>query len=257
MSQGRLLGKVALVTGAARGIGAATAKALAAEGAQVVLADKRVELGEQVAAAIESDSPGRARFVELDVTDEDDWNSAVRVTEETFGGIDVLVNNAGVIRVQPLVDCDAATFRKVLETNLVGAFLGMRAVVEPMRRRGGGSILNFSSAQGLEGRHGMPAYAASKFGVRGLTKTTAIELGPMGIRVNCVLPGPTRTEMTNRPGWSDSDYDAMYGKYPLGRMARADEVAAMCVFLASEESSFCTGGDFVVDGGVTAGKPRD
>jgi 3alpha(or 20beta)-hydroxysteroid dehydrogenase len=126
-----------------------------------------------------------------------------------------------------------------------------------MRERGGGSIVNFSSPQGVEGRHGMVAYTASKFAVRGLTRTAALELGELGIRVNAVIPGPTRTAMTTRKGWTDADYDAAYGGYPLGRMGRADEIASLCLFLASDESSFCTGADFVADGGVTAGKPKE
>jgi 3alpha(or 20beta)-hydroxysteroid dehydrogenase len=253
----RLAGKVALVTGAARGIGEATARAFAREGARVVLADRRDELGEAAAKAIDAAFPGAARYVSLDVASEPAWGEAVAQACAWFGGIDVLVNNAGILRVAPLADCDLETFRKVLDTNLVGAFLGMRAVLATMRARGGGSIVNFSSPQGLEGRVSMPAYTASKFGVRGLTRAAAMELGVDRIRVNCVVPGPTRTAMTERRGWSDADYDAAYGLYPLGRMAAPDEIAAMCVFLASDESSFCTGADFVVDGGVTAGKPRE
>jgi 3alpha(or 20beta)-hydroxysteroid dehydrogenase len=254
---GRLSGKVAIVTGAARGIGAATARLFAEAGAAVVLADRRDELGAATASAIDAETPGSARYVTLDVTSEDDWAGAVAQTVAAFGGVDVLVNNAGIMRIAPLVDCDLETFRKVVDTNLVGAFLGMRAVVEPMRARGGGSIVNFSSPQGIEGRHGMPAYTASKFAVRGLTKTAAMELGEYGIRVNAVVPGPTRTAMTERRGWTDADYDAAYGGYPLGRMGAPAEIAAVCLFLASDESSFCTGADFVADGGVTAGKPRD
>jgi 3alpha(or 20beta)-hydroxysteroid dehydrogenase len=176
---------------------------------------------------------------------------------EAVGDVDVLVNNAGIIRVTPLIETDLDTFRKVLDTNVVGAFLGIQAVVPSMRRRGGGSIVNFSSPQGLEGRHGMAAYTASKFGVRGLTRTAALELGEYGIRVNTVIPGPTRTAMTARPGWTDADYDAAYGGYPLGRMGLPEEIAAVCLFLASDDSSFCTGADFVADGGVTAGKPKE
>ncbi len=253
----RLHGRVALVTGAARGIGAATARRLAGEGARVVLADRRDEFGAETAARISEECQGAARYVSLDVTSEEAWTAAVERAVEWFGGIDVLVNNAGIMRIAPLVDCDLDTFRKVLDTNLVGAFLGMRAVVAPMRARGGGSIINFSSPQGLEGRYGMPAYTASKFAVRGLTKTAAIELGPLGIRVNTVVPGPTRTAMTERKGWTDADYDAAYGLYPLSRMADPSEVAAVCAFLASDEASFCTGADFVADGGITAGKPRE
>ena len=241
-----LAGKVALVTGAARGIGEAIARRLAADGAQVVVADKRDDLGRTVAADV------GGRYVSLDVGNEDAWADAVA----EVGTVDVLVNNAGIMRVSPLLDTDLATFKAVLDTNLVGAFLGIRAVAPGMASRGGGAIVNLSSPQGFEGREGMAAYTASKFGVRGLTRVAAIELGPMGIRVNAVVPGPTKTAMTTRKGWSDEDYAAAYGGYPLGRMADADEVATVCAFLASDDAAFCTGADFVVDGGVLAGKPR-
>ena len=254
---GKLDGRVAIVTGAARGIGAATAQRFAAEGAKVLVADRRDELGEAVVAAINAGAPDAARYVSLDVTDEFAWGHAVDDAIAWAGGVDVLVNNAGIIRVAPIVDCDLEMFRKVVDTNLVGAFLGMRAVIAPMRARGGGCIVNFSSPQGIEGRYGMPAYTASKFAVRGLTKTAAIELGEYGIRVNTVIPGPTRTAMTERKNWSDDDYDDAYGLYPLGRMAAPDEIAALCLFLASDDASFCTGADFLADGGVTAGKARD
>jgi 3alpha(or 20beta)-hydroxysteroid dehydrogenase len=251
----RLDGRVAIVTGAARGIGERIAARFAAEGASVLLADRRDELGEGAAAAIRQ-AGGRAVYAHLDVTSQDDWRTAVARAEAELGGVDVLVNDAGVIRVKPFVDTTLDELQKVLGVNVVGAFLGMQAVVEPMRRRGGGSIVNFSSVQGMEGREGMSAYSASKFGVRGLSKSVAIELGPLGIRVNVIVPGPTRTRMTEREGWTDEQYDAVYGGYPLGRMASADEIAGMAIFLASDESSFCTGADFVVDGGVLAGKPR-
>jgi 3alpha(or 20beta)-hydroxysteroid dehydrogenase len=243
---GRLDGKVGLVTGAARGIGEATARRFVAEGADVVLADRRDDLGRAVA-----DDLG-ARYVSLDITSEEAWAGAI----DEIGAVDVLVNNAGIMRMTPLLETDLETFRKVLDTNLVGAFLGTKAVAPGMRDRGGGSIINFSSPQGIEGRHGMAAYTSSKFAVRGLTRTAAMELGPLGIRVNAVIPGPTRTAMTERPGWTDQDYEAAYAGFPLGRMGSPEEIAAVCVFLASDESSFCTGADFTADGGVLAGKPR-
>lgn len=252
----RLQDKTAIVTGAARGIGAASARRFVEEGASVAIADRRVEEGEALAAELNVEREGSAIFVELDVSNEEAWQRAVDQTTARFGRLDVLVNNAGMIRVAPLEKTDLALFKKVLETNLVGTFLGIRAVMGPMEAQGSGSIVNFSSVQGLEGREGMSAYAASKFGIRGLSKTAAIELGPKGIRVNVVIPGPTRTKMTERKGWTDEQYDEAYRGYPLGRMAEAGEIADVVLFLASDESSFCTGADYVVDGGVLVGKPR-
>jgi 3alpha(or 20beta)-hydroxysteroid dehydrogenase len=252
-----LQGKVALVTGAARGIGAATARLLAAEGARVVVADRREDEGDGVVDALNVARPGSALFVPLDVTGEESWQSAIEATELAFGPLNVLVNNAGIIRVAPLEQMTLDNFRKVIDTNLIGTFLGLKYGAESLKRAGGGSIVNFSSVQGMEGRQGFTAYSASKFGIRGLTKSAAIELGPHNIRVNAVVPGPTKTKMIERPGWVDEDYDRMYGKYPLARMAHADEVARMVLFLASDQSSFCTGGDYVVDGGTLAGKPRE
>jgi 3alpha(or 20beta)-hydroxysteroid dehydrogenase len=249
---GRLDGKVAIVTGGARGIGAAHVRCFAAEGATVVVADRREDEGKGVV----DEAGDNAVFVTLDVTSEEGWHQLVSSTIERFGGIDVLVNNAGIMRIVPLRECDAMTFRKVLDTNLVSMFLGIRSVIDPMVERGGGSIINVSSPQGFEGRAGMAAYTASKFGVRGLTKTAAIELGPLGIRVNSLVPGAVKTAMTERPDWKDSQYDEAYSIYPLERMGRAEEISAVAVFLASDESSFCTGADFVVDGGILAGKAR-
>ena len=252
---GRLVDKVAIVTGAARGIGAEIARLFAAEGAAIVVADRRDELGEELAEGIRKDG-GRAHYQHLDITSAEEWGAAVAATQGVFGGVDVLVNNAGIIRVKPFLETSLDDLQKVLNTNLVGAFLGIQAVVPSMEERGAGSIVNFSSVQGIEGRDGFSAYSASKFAVRGLGKTLSIELGPKGIRVNTIFPGPTRTKMTERKGWTDAQYDEAQRGFPLGRMAQPAEIAEMALFLASDAASFCTGGEFVVDGGVTAGKPR-
>ncbi len=198
-----------------------------------------------------------ACFIALDVASEEGWVAAIAEAEAKLGPIVILVNNAAINRVAPLEQMTLENFRKVIDTNLVGTFLGLKYGAEALKRAGGGSIVNFSSVQGMEGRGGFTAYAASKFGIRGLSKCAAIELGPHNIRVNTVVPGPTKTKMIERPGWTDADYDNMYGKYPLGRMANANEVARMVLFLVSDQSSFSTGSDFVVDGGTLAGKPRE
>lgn len=240
-------GKVALVTGAARGLGAAVVKTLRAGGATVVAVDKRAE---DVAGVAEATGAHAAVF---DVTDADAWDAAVASVVDEHGSLDIVVNNAGVIRVAPILECAPEDFRKVVDTNLVGTFLGIRAAAKAMADTGGGSIVNLSSPAGMEGTPSMGAYSASKWGIRGLTRTAALELGPLGIRVNTVVPGPMRTAMTRRPGWDDADYAAHYGDtVPLGRMGEIDEVAALVVWLASDASSYCTGGDFTADGGLTA-----
>ena len=255
---GRLAGAVAIVTGAARGMGEATARLFAHEGARVVLVDRRDDLGTATAVAIdEACGSSVARYVSADVTNPDAWAAVVDATVESFGPPSVLVNNAGILRVQALLDTDLDTFHKIVDTNLTSCFLGMQAVVPLMGVNGGGSIINVSSPQGYEGRSGFGAYTASKFAIRGLTRTAAIEFGPMGVRVNCVVPGPIRTAMTERKGWGDLDYARAYGGYPLGRRGEPDEVAKVSLFLASADASYCTGADFVADGGVLAGKPVD
>ncbi|MBK7948829.1 MAG: SDR family oxidoreductase [Deltaproteobacteria bacterium] len=254
MEQGELEGRVVFVTGAARGIGAACARRCAAMGARVVVADRREDDVKAVADGLNADRPGSARAIGLDIADGAGWAAAMAETESAFGRLDALVNNAGVIRVVRLEEADEAAFRKLIDVNLVGTFLGLRAAIEPMKRAGGGSIVNFSSVQGLEGRAGFALYSATKFGIRGLTRTAALELGAHGIRVNNVVPGPTRTKMTERPGWSDADYERAYAGTPIGRMAQPEEIAEMVAFLVSPRSAYCTGADFVVDGGLLAGK---
>jgi 3alpha(or 20beta)-hydroxysteroid dehydrogenase len=248
---GRLEGKVALVTGAAQGMGAAEATTFAAQGARVVIADILEDEGQALAKEIGDG----ALFVTLDVTKEDQWQAAVADTIDEFGKIDVLVNNAGIVRFTMLADTTLDEFRLVNEINLTGVFLGMKAVYQPMCSNGGGSIINISSIDGLHGSPTLGSYVASKFGVRGLTKVAALEWAQKNIRANSIHPGGISTPMCDTmPGVSRQDLEALVGQsVPLGRIGQATEVANMALFLASDESSYCTGAEFVVDGGATCG----
>ncbi|MFC7343382.1 glucose 1-dehydrogenase [Saccharopolyspora griseoalba] len=244
---GRLSGKVALVTGAARGQGAAIARGFVAEGASVVIADVREELGKQLA-----DELGDAAvFQRLDVSDEDDWNAAVSATTQRFGRLDVLVNNAGVLTFAALEDMPLAEYERIVRVNQFGTFLGMRAAVPELEAAGGGSIVNFSSVEGLGGMPNLVAYTASKFAIRGMTKAAATELGRRGIRVNSVHPGMVDTGMI-RDFTGDGDISPIGDMVPLGRPGRPEDMVGLLVFLASDESAYCTGAEFVADGGATA-----
>ncbi|MBL7501188.1 SDR family oxidoreductase [Frankia sp. CNm7] len=243
---GVLDGKVAIITGAARGQGLAEAERFVAEGASVVLVDV---LGEQGKAAAER-LGAPARFVPGDVASQQTWDEAIAVATEEFGGLDVLVNNAGVMVSRSLVDTDEATLRSVLDTNLVGAFLGIRAVVPAMRARGGGSIVNTSSAAGMKGMLNGSAYVASKFGLRGLSRAAALELGRDRIRVNCVCPGLVRTEMAaDLLRYHEKEALA---QIPLGYPAEPTDVADLVLFLASDAARAISGGEYVIDGGSIA-----
>ncbi|MGI9822114.1 glucose 1-dehydrogenase [Agromyces sp. Marseille-Q5079] len=238
-------GRVALVTGGARGLGAAYVRALHAAGARVVAADLLDDEGQALAAELGE----RARFVHLDVTDEASWAAAVEATLDAFGTVDVLVNNAGIANAAPIEHLTLAKWDAVIAVNLTGVFLGCRAVVPAMKAQGSGSIINISSVEGMRGSPGLHGYTASKFGVRGLSQSLAVELGAFGIRVNSVHPGLILTDMTTRIDPSKLDI-------PLGRPAVPDEVAGTIVFLASDASSFTSGAEFVVDGGMIAGIPH-
>jgi 3alpha(or 20beta)-hydroxysteroid dehydrogenase len=239
---GRLAGKVALVSGGARGMGAAHVRALAAEGAKVVFGDILDAEGELVANAVGD----ATRYVHLDVTKPDDWTAAVAIANSAFGGVDILVNNAGIINIGTIEDYELSEWQRILDINLTGVFLGIRAVVPTMKAAGRGSIINISSIEGLAGTIACHGYTASKFAVRGLTKSTALELGPSGIRVNSIHPGLIKTPMTE---WVPEDIF----QTALGRAAEPVEVSNLVVYLASDESSYSTGSEFVVDGGCTAG----
>jgi 3alpha(or 20beta)-hydroxysteroid dehydrogenase len=241
---GRVTGKAALISGAARGMGAAHARALLAEGAKVVVGDILDDEGQ----ALADELGDAARFVHLDVTHPDQWKGAVATTVDTFGHLNVLVNNAGTANGNLLQHFELAKWRRTIDVNLTGTFLGMQAAVEPMMAAGCGSIINISSIEGQRGSPGLYGYVASKFGVTGLAKAAAIELAPHNIRVNSVHPGLIRTHMT--AGIPDG-----FVQIPLGRVGTPGEVSACILYLASDESSYSTGAEFVIDGGVTAGIP--
>lgn len=241
----RLSGRVALVSGAARGMGLSHCRAMVAEGAQVVLGDI---LDDEGRAAAESLGDA-ALYVHLDVTSPESWEEAVRLTAETFGPPTVLVNNAGIVNGNLITAFEPDEWRRIVDINLTGTFLGIRACAQTMIDAGGGSIVNISSVEGFRGSPGLHGYTATKFAVRGLTKSVALELAPHKIRVNSVHPGFVRTPMTD--GIPED-----FLQIPLGRGADASEVAAMVVFLASHESSYSTGSEFIIDGGLMAGVPH-
>jgi len=248
---GRLDGKVALITGGARGMGKSHVRHFVAEGARVVSGDVRDEQGQYVAAKLGEQS---CRYLHLDVTSEDDWAVAVAATEETFGRLDVLVNNAGILTFAPIAEMTLNSFRRVLDVNAVGCWLGMKAVIEPMKRAGGGSIVNISSIEGFTGAAGLSAYSASKFAVRGMTKAAAQELAAFGIRVNSVHPGGVLTRMVVESEDARAESaEAFLKAMPLGRFAEPVEISRLVAYLASDESSYSTGSEFVADGGLLSG----
>lgn len=251
---GRLEDKVALISGGARGLGRAMAEEFVAEGARVVIGDVL-----EKAAAETADALGeRARAIRLDVTQEKSWEEAIAATVAAFGSLNVLVNNAGTAEGSRIWETSLESYRRVTEVNQTGVFLGMRAAVEPMTRAGGGSIINVSSIDGMVGSPGIISYIASKWAVRGMTKAVAMELAPRGIRVNSIHPGHVHTLLASQPGQDRKPIEDMIEAHtrrfaPMGRTGKPSEIAKLAAFLASDDSSYCTGSEFVADGGFTAG----
>ncbi|MCP2138470.1 3alpha(or 20beta)-hydroxysteroid dehydrogenase [Rhizobium sp. SLBN-94] len=238
-------GKVVMITGAGQGMGADEAVAFAAAGAQVVLADVSDDKVQALAKEIGED---KAVAVHLDVRSTEDWSRAVTTATERFGRIDALINNAGILRFTPVEQCTDEEWELVTSINLTGTFKGIRAVVPSMKAAGGGSIINISSTAGLKAFGTVPAYVTSKFGVRGLTKAAALDLTQYNIRVNSIHPGNIETPMI----------EGLYQEYkhvPMKRAGRPKEISKLALFLASDASSFCTGSEFIADGGETAGLP--
>ncbi|KZS64219.1 MAG: glucose 1-dehydrogenase [Mycobacterium pseudokansasii] len=238
---GRVDNKVALISGGARGMGASHARLLVTEGAKVVIGDILDEQGR----ALAGDLGPAARYVHLDVTQPGQWTAAVETAVGEFEKLDVLVNNAGIINYGPLKTFDLTKWQQILDVNVTGTLLGIQAVIDPMIAAGGGSIINVSSIEGLRGAAWVHGYVTSKWAVRGLTKSAALELAPNNIRVNSIHPGLIRTPMTAK-----LPQDMLH--IPLGRPGEPEDVSTFVLFLASDESSYATAAEFVIDGGVVA-----
>lgn len=245
----RLAGKVCLITGAARGQGALEAELFTQEGARVVLTDVDHEAGRRLADGLKD-----AVYLPLDVSNESEWAKVVTTTMERYGKLDVLVNNAGIYNRSNIVDTTVEAYTAIFKVNQLSVFLGMRTVI-PAMKRNGGSIVNISSVAGMIGSAGAISYTSSKWAVRGMTKTAALELADYNIRVNSVHPGLIDTDMVRKGVGPERAHEITSG-IPLGRVGTVDEAAYLVLYLASDESTYCTGSEFVVDGGHIAGRPR-
>jgi len=242
---GKLENKVAIVTGGARGMGAAHVRRFVAEGAKVVFTD----INEEGGLALEKELGGNAKFIKQDVTKAEDWKKVVEEAEATYGPINILVNNAGISMSKSIFEITEEEYRRIIDINQVSVFLGIKAVLPSMQKTGNGSIINISSINGLVG--GAVGYTDSKFAVRGLTKAVALQLAGLGIRVNSVHPGVIETPMVTE-GDAVEVIKEFAKHIPLQRMAQPEEVTTLVLYLASDESSYSTGSEFVVDGGLTA-----
>lgn len=247
----RLEGKVALITGGSRGQGATEAELFVREGAKVVIADILEPEGNAVVAQIR-EGGGDASFIKLDVTSEDNWHDAVEFTLNTYGRLDILINNAAIYKRTPIVQTELDEWNQIMDINSTGVFLGTKHAVPAMQKSGGGSIINISSTAGLVGSGRGSAYGASKGSVRLFTKYTAIQHAEDGIRANSIHPGPIDTEMIADNISTPEDRAESEARVPLGRIGTVMDVAYGALFLASDESSFMTGSELVIDGGVTA-----
>jgi len=249
----RLQGKVALITGAAGGLGEALSRAFVAEGAHVVVTDVQLDAARALAGELGS----AASFAPLDVANEAAWATTIGDVVRERGRIDVVVNNAAVLLPGPILDYSLSDYRTSVEVNQIGCFLGVQAAARAMiADGGGGSIINISSVDGLRGTPGVAGYASTKWAVRGITRVAAVELGPRNVRVNAILPGGMTTAMASPAinlKMRLKTAEQIVGGWPLGRLAHPDEIAPLAVFLASDESAFCTGSEFVIDGGATSG----
>lgn len=241
----RLKNKVAIITGGARGMGASHVRLFASEGAKVVFTD----LNEEQGRILEKEIGGNVKFIKQDVTDAASWEKVVEDTEKIFGQVNILVNNAGISINKPLLEITEDEYRKIVDINQVSVFLGTKAVADSMKKSGNGSIVNISSMNGLVG--GAIGYTDTKFAVRGMTKAAAIQLSPLGIRVNSVHPGVIETPMVTE-GDSYEVIKKLSKQIPIRRMAKSEEVSNLVLYLASDESSYSTGSEFVIDGGLTA-----
>lgn len=245
---GLLDGKVALITGGARGMGEAHVRLFLSEGAQVVFGDVLEEEGKALA-----EETG-AVFVRHDVTSPGEWERAVATATELYGKLDVLVNNAGILKFRRIADMSLDDFSRIVDVNLKGTWLGVKSVIDPMKAAGRGSIVNISSIEGFIGAEGLSAYAASKFAIRGVTKSAARELARFKIRVNSVHPGAINTSMAmDADIMAEVDAEAFVKSMVIKRFAKPVEVSHVVAFLASDRSSYCTGSEFTVDGGLTTG----